>query len=73
MNNKDGKYKYTYDKLTKEYQVIRDGFSSAPFSNLRDCKLSWKLLNNMKWSINGKDWHNAKEESTNDKDSNIQN
>ena len=59
------KYKYAYNKLTKEYTVTRDGFSSAPFRSLRDCKLSWKLLKNMKWSVNVKDWHNAKEESTN--------
>lgn len=56
------KYKYSYNKITKEYTVTRDDFSSAPFSNLRDCKLSWKLLKNMKWSVNGKDWYNAEKE-----------
>lgn len=66
------KYRYTYDKLAKTYTVTRDGLSSAPFSSLRDCKLSWKFLKNMKWSINGKDWYNVKEKSADNTDSNIQ-
>lgn len=37
-------YKYIYDKLTKEYRVVRDGVSSASFKHLRDCKLSWKFM-----------------------------
>lgn len=37
------KYVYIYDKLTKEYRVVRDGVSSASFKHLRDCKLSWKF------------------------------
>ena len=38
------KYTYIYDKLTKEYRVVRDGMSSASFKHLRDCKLSWKFM-----------------------------
>lgn len=42
------KYTYIYDKLTKEYRVVRDGISSAPFKHLRDCKFSWKLIKALK-------------------------
>ncbi len=38
------KYVYIYDKLTKEYRVVRDGISSASFKHLRDCKFSWKFM-----------------------------
>ena len=38
------KFAYTYNNLTKEYQVTRDGVSSAYFKHLRDCKLSWKFM-----------------------------
>lgn len=42
------KYAYVYDKLTKEYRVVRDGISSAFFKHLRDCKYSWKLIKHLK-------------------------
>ena len=42
------KYIYIYDKLSKEYRVVRDGVSSAPFKHLKDCKLSWKLMKALK-------------------------
>lgn len=38
------KFVYVYDNLSKEYQVNRDGVSSAYFKHLRDCKLSWKFM-----------------------------
>lgn len=41
------KYVYIYDKLTKEYRVVRDGISSASFKHLRDCKFSWKLMKHL--------------------------
>lgn len=42
------KFVYTYNKVTKEYQVSKDGISSATFKHLRDCKLSWKMIKNIK-------------------------
>lgn len=68
------KYKYTYNKQTREYRVIRDNISTPPFKTLRDCKLSWKFLNTAVWTVDEikthtfKDTYNAKEESTNNKD-----
>ena len=38
------KYVYIYNKLTKEWTIVRDGISSAPFRHLRDCKISWRFM-----------------------------
>ena len=38
------KFQYIYNKSTKEWTVVRDGVSSAPFKHLRDCKYSWKFM-----------------------------
>lgn len=38
------KYVYIYNKSTKEWTIVRDGISSAPFRHLRDCKISWRFM-----------------------------
>ena len=55
------KYKYRYNKDTREYQIERDDIKSALFKSLRDCKLSWKFLNTATWMVDGKTIHTFKE------------
>ena len=55
------KYKYHYNRNTKEYQIERDGIKSAWFKSLRDCKLSWKFLNTATWTVDGKTIYTFKE------------
>lgn len=38
------RYKTTYNKTTKLYQVIGEGASSMPCTSIREAKESWKII-----------------------------
>ena len=57
-----------------QYRVGREGLLTPYFTNLRDCKLSWKFLNTATWTVDNKTFHtfkeikDVKEKSADDKD-----